>query len=564
MILKTPGPAFRGARRFAVGALVALLLAGCIENIDGGGDPDDEVSLDEALPMSMVKAVDADQVADGGTLRIGISSFPATFNPVHADGVASTAPQILAPTLGTAVRVGDDGQWTVDKDYATSVEVIELRPLSVRVELNRNAVWQGGTPITSADMVAYVDAMQDDQYAAAAPPVFDDIERVVPDGDFAYVVEYDDPNADWPAAVYPTLPKAFTKSATMFNEGLTAKAPSANGPFLVSSIERATGTITLHRNPRWWGEQSKLDEIVWRVGEDSVTAAAFKANELEATAVTPTNLAELKDQDLRASRGSEWSQLTLNGGTGPLADADVRRAVMLAVDREAIVDATSARQGARADLMDSVLLLPGQAGSRTGQVPGRDPFAAVKLLEEAGWVRADDGTGPAMREGEQLTLDLPVPDTRTGAVERAEAIAGDLADIGIKVNVTQVPGDTYFDDVVIPLDFDLATFAWQVAPFDISDVKRLFTPIDSPLNFTGKASQAITVAFNQAIKELDHALLPERLAKVDEVARAQASILPLAVIPNVMAIDPKVVNYGPTALADLDWTIVGFKAEQDD
>ena len=36
MILKSPGPASRGARRLAVGALAGVLLAGCL----GGGDDD--------------------------------------------------------------------------------------------------------------------------------------------------------------------------------------------------------------------------------------------------------------------------------------------------------------------------------------------------------------------------------------------------------------------------------------------------------------------------------------------------------------------------------------------
>lgn len=557
----TPGPASRGARRCAVTALAALLLTGCF----GGGDEPEpaekSATKPSSLPLSDIRPADEAEVGDGGTLRIGVASFPATFNPVHTDGVASTAPQILAPTLGSAIRVADDGSWTLDRDYATSVEVTDQDPFTVRVELNEKAVWQGGTSITSADMVSYVDAMTDDDFAAAADPVFDDIERVEPDGRFAYDVVFDEPNADWPGAVYPLLPKAYTKSAKTFNRAMVAKAPSANGPFVVSSIERRTGTITLERNPRWWGREPKLDSIVWRIGEPDVLAAAHRANELEVAPVTPANREALSGAELRASLGSEWSHLTLNGGAGPLKDADVRRAVALAVDIDGIVASTSKRYGTRTLPMDSVAVLPGQVGHRA-TVRERDLARAERLLARAGWRR--DGEGLALRKGKPLTLSLPVPDTMTGAIERAGEIADDLAEVGITVKVTQVPGDTFFERVVIPLDFDLTTFAWGVSPFGLGDAKQLFTPIDGPQNFTGKASGAVAKAFDAAIRETDDAKRTARITALDKVARAQASIIPLAVIPSVMAVDPRVVNVGPTALADLDWTIAGFAKKEKD
>ncbi|MTB89485.1 hypothetical protein GGQ26_14110 [Aeromicrobium sp. zg-629] len=568
MILKSPGPASRGARRFAVVALASTLLAGCF---GGGDDSSDETtassqspktSADTSLPLADVHPAGEDDVRFGGTLRLGIGSFPATFNPVHTAGVASTAPQILAPTLGSAVRVRADGSWVVDPNYATDVDIIDRSPLTVRVELNRQAVWQGGSPITAADMVSFVKAMQDDDYAAARVPAIDAVDEVRADGAFAYEVVFDEPTADWPAAVYPTLPKAYTKSVKTFNRGLTAKAPSANGPYIVSGIERRTGTITLERNPRWWGSRPKLDSIVWRIGPDDVLAAAHVAGELESAPVTPANRKALADADLRASLGSDWSQLTINGGTGPLADADVRRAVMLAVDAEGVVKDTSKRYGVSTVPMSSVVLLPGQVGDPKTKPLARNVDRAAALLAKAGWKR-EGGKGLVRRKGRPLTLTLPVPNTRSGAVERAEAIADDLAEVGVRVKVQEVPGDTFFEKVVIPLDFDLTTFTWSVEPFGLGEVKRLFTPIDSPLNFTGKSSKATAKAFDAAIAQLDVKKRTAAIAKVDKVTRAQASIMPLAVVPEVLAVDPDVRNYGPTALADLDWTRVGFAEGSD-
>lgn len=553
------GPASGGARRLAFLVVVCLLLGGCF------GSDDDKAAAEPAgetsVPAADLHPADASSLRDGGTLRIGVESFPASFNPVHADGVNSTAPQILAPTLGSAVKVADDGTWRVDPDYASSVEVADEDPLTVRVELNPKAVWQGGTPITSADMVSFADAMQDEAFAAAAPAAFDDVDSVKPDGRFAYDVVFDKPNAEWASAVYPSLPKAFTSSPEIFNSTLATQAPSSNGPFRVASIERKTGTITLERNPRWWGQAPRLTSIVFRIGEADVLAAAFTAGELDAVPVTPENLSALSDVDapMRVSAGSDWSHLTINGGSGPLADANVRRAVWAAVDADAIVEATGKRYGAQAARMDTVVLLPGQVGHRSPPRSGRNLKLATSFLRQAGWKRSGD-TGTVMKDGKPLTLRLPVPDTMTGVVQRAEQISANLAEVGIDAKVTEVPGASFFARVVIPLDFDLTTFTWRGSAFPLGSTKPLFTPIDSPLNFTGKASDAMTEAFDDAIGTLNAGKRAGKIAQIEQVGRGQASIMPLAVAPRVMAVASGLANYGPTTLAELDWTRVGFTA----
>lgn len=571
----TPGPAVRGARRFtsvrrltATGLGAALLvcgLAGCF----GGGDDKDmkkaTATADQGLPGADLHPASDAKVRDGGTLRVGVTSFPATFNPVHADGVGSTAPQILAPTTGSAIQVDDRGDWSVDRDYARSVEITDRDPLTVRVELNPRAVWQGGSPITSNDMVAYVAAMQDDDFAAAGPPVLADVDEVRPDGRFAYDVVFDEPNTDWPDAVYPALPAAVTKSPTVFNRTLVSRPPSSNGPFRVASIARETGTITLERNPRWWGATPRLGRIVFRVADAPVLADAYTAGELEAVPVTPDNRDRLlgAKEQFRTASGSDWAQLTLNGGSPVLSDARVRQAIWAAVDADGIVESTGRRYGTRAARMDTVVLLPNQVGHQAPAGTGRDLARARQLLAKAGWTRTGDAT-TVTKDGRPLTLRLPVPDTMTGAVQRAEEIRDDLAEVGVTVVVTQVPGATFFDQVVIPLDFDLTTFTWSGAAFPVTGTRRLFTPIDSPLNFTGKASKAITAAFDAAIATLDPADRTARIAAVEKVATAQASIMPLVVIPRVMAVEPAVRNFGPTSLAAVDWTRVGFAATTTD
>src|SRR5690606_35614393 len=123
------------------------------------------------------------------------------------------------------------------------------------------------------------------------------------------------------------------------------------------------------------------------------------------------------------------------GGTGPLSEPEVRRAVVAAVDVDEIVAEASRRHGVETVTRDSLVLAPGQLGHESTP-PRRRLDEARSLLREAGWKPGDDGV---MRRGKQrLSLRFPVPQTRSGAAERARLIAENLAEVGIEVEVEPV------------------------------------------------------------------------------------------------------------------------------
>ncbi len=201
----------------------SLVLSGC--SLVSGDDKPSSTSTSTAATTlkntSWTKADRAD-VAQGGTLRLGATAIPSNFNPAHPDAVNSDAARILAPTGGGAIRITSTGGWRVDHDYAESVEVADTDPLKIEVKLNPRAVWQGGTSITAADMVAYWKAQNgsDDDYEVASTDGYDDIESVEQgDTKFDYTVTFKTPNAEWPLYVYPHLAANVSKSPKLFNRG---------------------------------------------------------------------------------------------------------------------------------------------------------------------------------------------------------------------------------------------------------------------------------------------------------------------------------------------------------
>lgn len=549
MIRRSPG-LLLGARRFAFLTSLLLVLSAC----SFFAEPSEE----DFLPASDYVAVAADEVADGGTLTLGAVMMPSNLNPAHVEGLNTDAPNILAPTTGSAVRVLADGRWEVDKNYATSVSVIDRDPLIIEVELSPKAVWEGGTPITSKDMVSFVKAMKDSSYHAAPHPAISDIDEVEVESDLSYRVIFKRPNADWPAVIYPTIPAAVSSKRDVFNTLFIDRAVPSNGPFRVAEVSTATNTIRLERNPRWWGTTPKLDEIIWRFAESEILNTAFDLGELDmAPMLHMEKKAVPEGATLRASASSSWSQLTLNGGRGPLADAKVRQAISLALDRDEFAEDQLEYLGISGIPLDTVVMMPGQIGHENLGIT-TDVGEAKDLLKEAGWKVSE---GKASKGGETLELILPVPEAADIPERRAAIVTKQLAEIGITVKTEVVAADTFYEKRVIPLDFDLVTFTRRGSAFNVSQSRQWFTPLDSPQNFTGKASKAIGSAFRVAVTELDADKRVSAIGEVEEIAHAQASVVPLVVIPAAWVVRDGVVNYGPTQFEQLDWTVVGWHTD---
>ena len=544
---------------------IALVLAGGYWWL-GDGEPTRSPAAEasDVLPTTSWSRARPGAVADGGRLRLAVGAMPDNFNPVQADGSGASTAQVLGPTTGSPVRVTADGSWRVDPDYARSVDVVDKKPLTVRVRLNRDAVWQDGTPITTKDMTAFRRAMSGnvDGLEVASTDGFDDIDSVERGGRFEYTVTFDTPRSDWPLYIYPSLPADVSTRPKVFNRGFRAKAVPSNGPFVVASVDRKTGTITEKRNPRWWGRKPRLEQVVWRIAKPEVQAKAFAADELDAVTVDGDTYDEAAESGtVQRAGGVRWSHLTLNGGRGPLRDADVRRAVAAAIDRNALATDVGRAVGAPGRTAGSLLLVPGQSGYRDVAAralkPGQDKARA--LLKKAGYRQVD---GKATRRGKRLTLTFPMPSNTPSSDARVKAIAKDLEAVGITVRTPTVRAARFFRDTVVPLDFDLVTFTWPGSPFPVEAAERRFRPVDSPQNYTGVATKRLSGRWADASAALDDDRRADLIHDLDTQLLRQAVMIPLSVFPEVVVVKKGLVNYGAATFEQPDFTTVGFRAKR--
>ena len=553
----------RSILRVSAVVLSAVLLTACT-----GGETEQETSPRPAPSVAWSTAAPA-EVVDGGTLTVGLLGLPENFNPEHSSNSDIDLSLLLSPTTGSAVRITEDGDWEVDPSYARAVEVVSQSPLRVRVELNREAVWQGGTPITADDMIAYVKAHDgsDDDYDVFSTRGWDTISSVEQGRDeYEYTVTFDEPIADWPRFVYPALPAAVSSSPGKFNERYVDRFLPSNGPFIVQEVDRDRGRIVMEPNRRWWGAAPKLDRIVWQTIDPAQQVAAVAGGELDVATVQAEGFAALDGQQvdgaaIQVAAGTDWTQLTMNGARGPLKQTQVRRAVAAALDREALAALSSAPVGAVASVPGSFVLVPGQHGyvDQSDRIV-HDVAVARDLLDDAGWTVPADGM-VREREGEPLRLVMPVPTNTPTIAARARLIAEQLAVVGIGVDLQSVPAEEYYSTRIIPLDFDLATFTHAGSAFPVVDAEALFHPLDSGRNFTGLDDERLAALWDAASTALSDEDRSASVQKVDQRLFRDVPIVPLGMVPRVVIVRDGVVNIGASQFLRPDWTRVGQRAE---
>ncbi|MFD7961350.1 ABC transporter family substrate-binding protein [Streptomyces zaomyceticus] len=432
--------------------LAVTVLAGC-----SSGD-----EADEAPAAAQDNAPAArDKVADGGTLRWAVDALPSTLNSFQADADGTTS-RIAGAVLPSLYTLDARGRPQRNADYLESAQVVETEPKQVVLyKLNQQAVWSDGREIGAPDFVAQWRALsgRDTAYWTARNSGYERIEKIERGkNDLEVRVTFAKPYSDWKSLFTPLYPKQVMGAPNTFNDGARTTLKATAGPFLLKAIDRKSSTVTLTRNPRWWGQPAKLDSLVLTAVPRADRAAALAAGTLDlaeidrstaerialalrdaragrngaqaalahgpGSSITPSKalkswaLANGSDEEkaaevqaartknqqaiavyasaqdtlakyvVRKSLEPAYTQLSLNGESGPLADERVRRAVARAINRQELAESVLKPLGLPAKPPGSHLALAGQAAYADGSdaLGSQDTEEARALLADAGWV----------------------------------------------------------------------------------------------------------------------------------------------------------------------------------
>jgi peptide/nickel transport system substrate-binding protein len=325
--------------------------------------------------------------------------------------------------------------------------------------LRDRLVWQDGRPITASD-IRYAHEVD-----AAAPVgsesrfIADRVDAVDVIDDRTVRVTYR-ANERWDdyALALRVLPRHILQGADAATRAAYDREPVHAGPFSVAAWVQGYGvTLTAFKDHvggapalgrleiRFFADRSAILDALRRGLIDVAPSPDLEAD----LARTLDKFADTNKLDLiyTAAEGMDVLRFTAHG---KFAERAVRKAIELAVDRQGIVDDIFA---GRARVPRSYLVPPLWASAESGPAVRADRDAARVLLAQAGFRRGTYGI--LERDLDRMTATLIVAAGSAGRIDAAHRVAGDLAAVGIAVDVRARP-EAEVEALVAKGDFDLA------------------------------------------------------------------------------------------------------------
>jgi len=525
------------------------------------------------VPATGWVAADRDELVDGGTLRLAVDALPPTYQLHSVNSVDIDDVRIADLYLPSFVSLTADGTWVPDPAYATDVRLVSTDPQVVQVQINPEARWSDGTPLTCADIEANWRALRDpdDDYSAGSTAVWQDVESVTQGPSGEVLITFADANADWPAAlsyIYPTwamdTPEHFEKAWADGPFAADGTTYVSGGPFIVTKIDALAGMVVLGRNPAWWGEPAKLDSVVFTAVTRTSQGQAFANREIDVVnfnsdADAYRTARARRDATVLRSRGSVSRQLIINAQVPALADARVRQAFAVSLDREVLARAVVTGVGSPVLTLGNLLFTPGQHGyvDHMGPLLTGGPDKARALLAEAGYDTSGD---KATKDGTPLTVRLVISAGVPASISVAQLVVAQAAEVGITVTIDVVPYEKFFDHLDMR-DFDITYMGQGGEAFPVASSEPMYYPADSPWNLSGITDDRLGAMWREANAELNPQTRTDLANRIDERLVALVTVIPLFSEPDAWGVTSTLRNYGPAQFQSITWQDVGFVAQ---
>jgi peptide/nickel transport system substrate-binding protein len=348
-----------------------------------------------------------------GEIVAGLSEKMLTLDPANHYSISATS--VLRHIYDPLVEVTNDSKivpclaetWT------------PINNTTWRFTLRKGVKFQDGTPF-NADSVIYSIKRVRDNTKLIKAPFYQDIEDVRKDGDFTVIVTTKRPYGPLPNQL--TMLGMLPPSAAANEEAFFQK-PFGTGPFKFVGWTHGE-RIELAANPDYWKPGiPKVEKVTFRfIPELSTRVAGVRAGELHVIdRVWPDNVQTLRSTagvrvlDTPAIEAQRWIfQLARD----PVKDPRVRKAISLAIDRNAIIKDLLLGYARPVDSP----IPPGLIGHTSLPAKAYDPEKARQILKDAGY--------------KNLSLDFVLmKDLYPKQLEIVQAVAAMLGDVGITVNI---------------------------------------------------------------------------------------------------------------------------------
>jgi peptide/nickel transport system substrate-binding protein len=487
----------------------------------------------------------------GGQLIYGSLMEPNTLNPLLSDLLATA--EVGSLIFSGLVQVNERGEWVADlaSDVPTAQNGgVSPDGLTVTYRLRPGVTWHDGAPFTAADVKFTWETIMNRRVNVVSRDGYDKIAAVdTPDAN-TVVVRFRQYYPPFLTLFGTILPRHLLAGAEDVNKAAFNRAPVGTGPFKLREWRIAEAVI-LDANASYFKGRPNLDTIVYRVIPDSgIMLTQLKAGEVDI--VSNVGLAQL--EQFKAVSGVRtvvtpnmiWEHLDFNLDNALFQDARVRRALALALDRQAII--TASLKGVASPAVGDQSPLS-WAYNPVLKAPARDVAAAKELLAQAGFKQGADGV--FARNGRRLAFTLVTTAGNKTREAVAQTIAQQLKEAGVDMAVRLVDVPVFFGDTLKARRFEAAMFAW-VAGLDPDNIS-LWHSRNIPAagnnyqgqNYAGWRSPEVDGLTEQGARLVAVEARKQVYFRIQELIVQEAPVIPLYFRSNIDAVRDTVVNYKP-------------------
>lgn len=387
----------------------------------------------------------------GGTVIISTAADADVLFPPLV--TSSTGKQVIDLVFERLAELKSDMNTTSDAGYDPRIAehwVWSPDSLSIAFHLNPDAKWHDGKSVTSNDVRFTYDLNRDSTSGSSTGPLIANIDSVTTPDSLTAVFWFHNRSplqffdavyqmSIVPEHVYGKIPRAALRSDSILRH------PVGSGKYRFADW-KAGSSLMLVADTNHYRGRPKIDRIVWSISPDFNTAQTrFLAGEADIFEGLRFDMIPefTKNPNLRIATypGMDYAFMQMNLRRPVFADRDVRRALTMALDRQAMIK----------NVFDTMAVLPvgptvrayATTDSNISQLP-YDTVQAYKILRK-----------------KPFSFTLLVPNSSKNRVRMAVLIQEQLKKAGITVNIEEADFTT-FGDRLSNRNFDAVISAWHV------------------------------------------------------------------------------------------------------
>ena len=389
---------------------------------------------------------------------------------------------------------------------ARSYEYFGPDSASLRYRMRSDARWSDGQPITARDAAWTLETQGSEEVASPRQDYNREIREIVVEDDSTLVVHF---NRRYPemlfhtaGGVVPRHPYEGTDLSQLRSHPALTNPVGAlvtSGPFRLAQWTRGQ-QVVLERNPDFQ-PAALLDRIVFRIiPEETTRMIELQTGNVDMTLVPFNFLPEVEANDelevlVEEKRGYEYI------GYNPAAksffqDRDIRRALGLAIDIPALIDALQIGEyavpaGGPYPPIFPLLYDP------EGQAPlVHDTVEAKRILASKGWTPGPDGI--LTKDGEPFRFTILTNAENRRRVDIAQIVERQWRRIGVRADIQTLEFNTVIERSRAK-DFDARIGGWGVGLS--ADLYQLWGDPELPFNDVSYDNPEVQRLFDVALHQ---------------------------------------------------------------